>query len=142
MKKMSLKPIIYLAAALLPAMLHAETVRWEILRGMEMTPEEGNPQWYTATIPVLPSGTSIDFTDGDMARTTAAHTADNTTVFTVDSDGKVVPYDTFTPTTIHTPDTSAGAEAVYYTLQGVRVDRPGKGLYIRVLNGKASKILL
>lgn len=33
-------------------------------------------------------------------------------------------------------------EAVYYNLQGVRVDNPIKGLYIRVANGKSSKVVL
>lgn len=33
------------------------------------------------------------------------------------------------------------AEAVYYNLQGVRVDNPGKGVYIVVRNGKATKVL-
>lgn len=32
-------------------------------------------------------------------------------------------------------------EAVYYNLQGVRVDNPIKGLYIRVANGKSSKVV-
>ena len=32
-------------------------------------------------------------------------------------------------------------EAVYYNLQGVRVDNPVKGLYIRVANGKSSKVV-
>lgn len=33
-------------------------------------------------------------------------------------------------------------EAAYYTLQGVRVLNPAEGLYIRVLDGKASKVLI
>ena len=32
-------------------------------------------------------------------------------------------------------------KAVYYTPQGVRVENPGKGLYIEVCNGKAKKIV-
>lgn len=34
------------------------------------------------------------------------------------------------------------AEAVYYNLCGVRVDKPENGIFIRVCNGKASKIAL
>lgn len=34
------------------------------------------------------------------------------------------------------------SEAVYYNLQGVRVDNPTKGLYIRVANGKSGKVNL
>lgn len=33
-------------------------------------------------------------------------------------------------------------EAVYYNLQGVRVENPVKGLYIRVANGKSQKVIL
>lgn len=35
-----------------------------------------------------------------------------------------------------------GADCVYYTLEGIRVERPGKGLYIRVANGKTEKVVL
>lgn len=34
------------------------------------------------------------------------------------------------------------AAPVYYTIDGVRVASPGKGLYIRVLNGTATKVIL
>lgn len=33
-------------------------------------------------------------------------------------------------------------EAVYYNLQGVRVENPAKGLYIRVANGKSQKVIM
>lgn len=37
----------------------------------------------------------------------------------------------------------ATAPAGYYTLQGIRVDRPVAGqIYIRVANGRASKVLI
>lgn len=35
-----------------------------------------------------------------------------------------------------------GGEAAYYTLQGVKVANPERGLYIRVINGKAEKVVL
>lgn len=38
-------------------------------------------------------------------------------------------------------ETEAG-EAVYYNLQGVRVENPVKGLYIRVANGKSQKVIM
>lgn len=41
---------------------------------------------------------------------------------------------------IETIDAEA-ADAVYYNLQGVRVDNPVKGLYIRVANGKSQKVM-
>lgn len=33
-------------------------------------------------------------------------------------------------------------EAVYYNLQGVKVDNPEHGIYVKVVNGKASKVVL
>lgn len=36
---------------------------------------------------------------------------------------------------------AAANEAVYYNLQGQRVDNPERGIYIRVANGKATKIV-
>jgi hypothetical protein len=33
-------------------------------------------------------------------------------------------------------------EAVYYNLQGVRTERPARGIAIRIQNGKATKVLL
>ncbi|MCM1290804.1 MAG: hypothetical protein NC201_06225 [Prevotella sp.] len=35
-----------------------------------------------------------------------------------------------------------GAEAVYYTLDGVKVAEPAEGIYIRVANGKAQKVVI
>ncbi|MCM1368887.1 MAG: hypothetical protein NC204_00770 [Candidatus Amulumruptor caecigallinarius] len=40
-----------------------------------------------------------------------------------------------------TVDAEAEGEAVYYNLQGVRVAEPTKGIYIRVVNGKAKKVM-
>ena len=34
------------------------------------------------------------------------------------------------------------SEAAYYTIQGVRVESPSEGLYIRVKDGKATKVML
>lgn len=39
-------------------------------------------------------------------------------------------------------DTSENNAAEYYTLQGVKVDNPDKGLYIKVVNGISKKVLL
>ena len=33
------------------------------------------------------------------------------------------------------------SKAVYYTVDGVRVENPAKGLYIRIENGKAVKVM-
>lgn len=38
-------------------------------------------------------------------------------------------------------ETAIDEAPVYYTTQGIRVENPGKGLYIRVANGKATKVL-
>lgn len=45
------------------------------------------------------------------------------------------------PTGVDTIDAEEG-EAEYYTLQGVRVANPEKGIYVRVANGKAAKVVL
>lgn len=37
---------------------------------------------------------------------------------------------------------AADGEAAYYTLQGIRIDEPTDGLYIKVLDGKASKVVI
>ena len=34
------------------------------------------------------------------------------------------------------------ADATYYNLQGVRVENPSNGVYIRVINNKAEKVIL
>lgn len=45
------------------------------------------------------------------------------------------------PTGVDTIEAEEG-EAEYYTLQGVRVANPEKGIYVRVANGKAAKVVL
>lgn len=37
---------------------------------------------------------------------------------------------------------AANGEAIYYNLNGVRVDNPANGLYIRVVNGNATKVMI
>ena len=39
-------------------------------------------------------------------------------------------------------DPDADAPAVYYNLQGVRVENPGPGAYIRVRGSKAEKVFI
>lgn len=46
------------------------------------------------------------------------------------------------PTEIVEIVTEQSGEAVYYNLQGVRVDNPANGIFIRVANGKSSKVIL
>lgn len=46
-----------------------------------------------------------------------------------------------TPTAVEAVEASDG-EAVYYNMQGVRVENPERGIFIKVENGKASKIAL
>ena len=47
-----------------------------------------------------------------------------------------------TPSGIDVPEASNENDAVYYNLQGVRVDNPTGGVYIRIRNGKAEKVLI
>jgi hypothetical protein len=46
-----------------------------------------------------------------------------------------------TPTSVEEISVDNNAEAAYYTLQGVRVANPEKGLYIRVRGSKADKVI-
>lgn len=46
-----------------------------------------------------------------------------------------------TTTGVEEVDADNTADAVYYNMQGVRVDNPGKGVYIEVRGGKASKVM-
>ena len=55
-----------------------------------------------------------------------------------DTGNVTVSKDTTSAATIETAD----GEAAYYTLQGIRVDVPTEGLYIKVVDGKASKVLI
>ena len=48
---------------------------------------------------------------------------------------------TIIPTAVEAIGAEEG-EAVYYNLQGVRVDNPEHGIYVKVVNGKASKVVL
>lgn len=47
-----------------------------------------------------------------------------------------------TPTEVETITAEEEGEATYFTLQGVKVDNPAHGIYIKVLNGKATKVVL
>lgn len=47
-----------------------------------------------------------------------------------------------TPSGIDAPEASSENDDVYYNLQGVRVDNPTGGVYIRIRNGKAEKVLI
>ncbi len=38
-------------------------------------------------------------------------------------------------------DSENASEAVYYNLQGVRVDNPANGVFVRVAGGKATKVV-
>lgn len=58
-----------------------------------------------------------------------------------------IPFDNLNPDfngieEIETPSEGVKEKVSYYNLQGMKVDSPTKGVYIRVLDGKASKILV
>lgn len=46
------------------------------------------------------------------------------------------------PTGVEGIEAVEGGEAVFYNLQGVKVDNPENGIYIKVVNGKATKVVL
>lgn len=66
------------------------------------------------------------------------------TIYADGDDSKAVTYaysvDSNIPTAVDAVDMDEEFQAEYYTLQGVRVVRPERGIYIRVCNGKATKI--
>ncbi len=45
-------------------------------------------------------------------------------------------------TAVETVEVAEAGEAVYFNLQGVRVENPANGLFVRVLNGKATKVVM
>lgn len=46
------------------------------------------------------------------------------------------------PTGVESVTVEEDGEAVYYNLQGVKVENPEKGIYVKVQNGKAEKVVL
>ncbi|MDE6196857.1 MAG: hypothetical protein K2F91_03195, partial [Muribaculaceae bacterium] len=46
------------------------------------------------------------------------------------------------PTGLNAVEVAGDTEAVYYNLQGVRVANPAAGIYIRIADGKASKVVI
>lgn len=54
----------------------------------------------------------------------------------------VTEVDPDTPTGIDGIDADNDREAVYYNMQGIKIDNPTHGLYIRVCNGKSTKVIL
>ena len=46
------------------------------------------------------------------------------------------------PTGIDGIDADNDREAVYYNMQGIKIENPTHGLYIRVCNGKSTKVIL
>lgn len=46
------------------------------------------------------------------------------------------------PTAVDSIEAAEEGEAVYYNLQGVRVDNPERGIFVKVVNGKATKVVM
>lgn len=68
----------------------------------------------------------------------------------IEKNGVAATYDFFIKTTtdgdkitgVDTIGADSNSEAIYYTLQGVKVANPEKGIYVKVQNGKATKVIL
>ncbi len=60
-------------------------------------------------------------------------------MFTADFDAMTVKVDMLSG--IASVDSENASEAVYYNLQGVRVDNPANGVFVRVAGGKATKVV-
>ena len=63
-----------------------------------------------------------------------------TYVFTIDFEKGVVRVEPDSSTGVENIETAGEAPAEYYNLQGVKVANPAKGVFIRVVNGKAVKV--
>ncbi|MGM9815523.1 MAG: hypothetical protein ACI304_00510, partial [Lepagella sp.] len=59
--------------------------------------------------------------------------------FTIDFESKTVRLDI--PSGVEEIELAEEAKAEYYNLQGVKVANPSNGVYIRVINGKATKVV-
>lgn len=144
-KEMLTIPNKHFTAALLLLLLagaagaSAESVRWTIA-DKAMSPVPGKPGCYSATLPPLPAGSAIDFTDGGAARTAQPYVPGSDTELTVDSRGCVVPW-TGSSGVLAAP-VAPGASELWFDLQGHPVENPSRGVFIRVLNGQATKIFL
>ena len=144
-KEMLTIPNKHFTAALLLLLLagaagaSAESVRWTIA-DKAMSPVPGKTGCYSATLPPLPAGSAIDFTDGGAARTAQPYVPGSDTELTVDSRGCVVPWTG--PSGVLAAPVAPGASELWFDLQGHPVENPSRGVFIRVLNGQATKIFL
>ncbi|MCM1518979.1 MAG: hypothetical protein NC117_10085 [Pseudoflavonifractor sp.] len=86
---------IMLSLLLAATASHGETVRYTIVDNTPMTAVEGHDGWFEYPLSALPSGSTIDFNDGDAARTTVPYTVGETwhTAYTVDGTRVVVTTD-------------------------------------------------
>lgn len=89
---MNFNKIAILSLLLAATTSSAETVRYTIVDGAQMTAVADNDGWFEYPLGVLPAGSTVDFTDGDTHRGTIPHTVTDTwhTAYTVQS-SRVVP---------------------------------------------------
>lgn len=92
--------------------------------GSEVTPGE----WV-----VLPFSSSVQMTVAG---------AEENDLYSVEWNQKTTSVKVVKTGTVGVEAVEAAEEAVYFTLQGVKVANPENGLYIKVVNGKATKVLV
>lgn len=84
-------------------------------------------------IHALPKGTNVS---NIKLSTVAAHAETGISSRVAQSEGTIG-----VPTGVEGIEAADDAEAVYFNLQGVSIAKPEKGAYIRVINGKAQKVI-
>ena len=115
------------------------------------------PGIYNATVKYVLSDTNIDTTTTADFQTMEGQTinisrlAETTPLylyFFIEKNGvasEVEPVtlikSTTIPTAVDSIEASEEGEAVYYNLQGVRVENPEHGIFVKVVNGKATKVV-
>lgn len=77
---------------------------------------------------LVKNGAATPLVSSDSKETEATYTVTRTT--------------DMVPTGVESVDVEADEEAEYFTLQGIKVQNPEKGIYIKVQNGKTSKVVL
>lgn len=92
--------------------------------------EEDNTYWGAPfDTSIIPSGTST------LNATVTKNGTSGVTSFVFNLNTQI-------PTGVEGIESVEEGEAVYYNLQGVKVENPEHGIYVKVVNGKASKVVL
>lgn len=96
---------------------------------------------YGAEVYLSEKETTVEFHGNDMTNTTLSEDFVGTIVVEViDSNAAQVTFKSSKTNAVEALEAAEG-EAVYFNLQGQRVANPDKGIFVKVLNGKAVKVV-